>query len=323
MSAWAQVAVGTSHGELRQLSAAAGAVVVDSAADIDQAVKSAGIRGVMVTQELDGLTADQVRQWAQERAVAIWLEDSPPPAWRGLPTTVTVWCGELDEPTVEAWVASLLPPAGFGDDGQVVGVLGLAGGVGVTSTVWAWGQQLAARRGPTTWVDADWCRAGLTEKLAPHAWRDGSLRPVPCTGGRLLPAPPPWEVVPAEHGPGPHDLEERAGGVVVADLGSDLRQWASARWASAADHVVLMGHANQGERATQMVGLLRELNPTITVAVKGLNLPARQRGLALGLADGWPNQAGAAPAKGGRRVWRDWFQSQAVGVFSRFTPGSR
>ena len=323
MSAWAQVAVGTSHVELRHLSAASGAVVVDSSAAMEQALDRPGIQGVMVTQELDGLTADQVRRWADRRSVAVWLEESPPPAWRGLPAAVTVWCGELDEPTVESWVQGLLAPVGFGDEGQVVAVAGLAGGVGVTTAVWAWGQQLAVRRGPVMWVDADWCQAGLTEKLAPQAWQESSLRPVACAGGVLLPAPAPWDLVPAERGPGPQDVAGRSGGIVVVDLGRDLRQWASARWASAADHVVLMGRANQEERAAQVVGLLRELNPAVTVAVQGTDLSGRHRHLAEKLPSGWPGQSGALPGKGGRKAWRDWFQSQVSGAFSRSTPGSR
>ncbi len=325
MSAWSQVVMGTTHGELCAMSQSSGAVVVDSCAAVEAHLADPGILAAVVTQDLDGLSVERVRRWAEDHRVAVWLEEGPPPAWRALPSSVTVWHGELSEPTLAAWVEALVPSAGFGDGGHVLGVLGLAGGVGTTTAAWVWGQQWAARQVPVLWVDADWAQGGLTEKLAPTLWRDRHARhAVACRGGTLVPAPAPWELAPVPEDAGAPAAVAAGAGVVVVDLGRDLRSWTAARWAALADHVVMIGHADQGERAVAVMGLLRDLHPGVVVAVKGTVLPGRHRGDAMVLPDGWPRATRAAAERGDGGVsWHDWLQKRAIAAFSRSTHGSR
>lgn len=326
MSAWSQVVIGTTHGELRAMSQSSGAVVVDSCAALEAQLADPAFQGAVVTQDLEGLSVDRVRRWAADHSVAVWLEEAPPPAWRALPSSVTVWHGELSEPTLASWVETLVSPSGFGEGGHVLGVVGLAGGVGTTTAAWVWGQQWAARQTSVLWVDADWAQGGLTEKLAPTLWRERRpLRLMACRGGLLLPAPTPWALAPLpEDGETPASLAAKVAGVVVVDLGRDVRAWTAARWAALADHVAMVGHQDQGERAVEAIGLLRELHPGIEVAVKGTMLPARHRGLASVLPDGWPGGPRAASERReGGGPWHDWFQKKAAAAFSRSTHGSR
>ncbi|MDA8199817.1 MAG: hypothetical protein M0Z54_10435 [Thermaerobacter sp.] len=325
MSAWSQVVVGTTHSELRTMSEASGAAVVDSCAALEAQLADPGTQGAVVTQDLEGLSVERVRRWAADHAVAVWLEEAPPPAWRALPSSVTVWHGELTEPTLAAWVETLVSPSGFGEDGHVLGVVGLAGGVGTTTAAWVWGQQWAARQAPVLWVDADWAQGGLTEKLAPTLWRDRRPpRPVACRGGTLLPSPAPWELTPPPEDAEAPSVVAAKVGVVVVDLGRDLRAWTAARWAALADHVVVIGHPEQGERAVEVVGLLRELHPGVEIAVKGTVLPGRHRGLASALPEGWPGGPRAASERReGGVPWHDWFQKKAAAAFNRSTHGSR
>ena len=328
MSAWSQVVVGTTHGDLRAMSQSSGAVVVDSCTGLDEHLADPGIQGVLVTQDLENLSVERVRRWADDHRVAVWLEEAPHPAWRALPSSVTVWHGELTEPTLAAWVEALAPRSDFGEGGHVLGVVGLAGGVGTTTSAWVWGQQWAARQASVLWVDADWAQGGLTEKLAPGFWRERRPpRPVTCRSGTLLPAPPPWEVAPLpEDGQAPSAMVAMVAkdGVVVVDLGRDLRAWAAARWAALADHVVMVGHPDQGERAAETAALLRDLNPSVALAVKGTLLPARHRRLAIGLPEGWPGGTRAnLERREGGVSWHDWFRKRGVGVFNRSTHGSR
>lgn len=328
MSRWSGVAVGTTHRELSAMVAGEGGLVFASAGDLDRATASP-VSGVLVTQDLDGLTPEQVRSWAQKVPVAVWLEEDPPPAWRSLPAPITVWCGELDEATLMDWVDGLRPPSGFGDAGRVRAVLGVAGGVGVTSTAWRWGQQLALHHGPGLWVDADWSQAGLTERLCRSPWDQhwSFDRPVACPAGRIIPAPPPWSFEPVpDSGYTPEQWVLEARGFVMVDLGRDLRSWVAARWAAVADHVVVVGHANQLHRVREAIKVLRELNPDVSVGVKGLRGSGDFWGSVVSLSDEWPaptRTPAARHLKGVSKTWRAWFMTKTGAVFARSTPENR
>lgn len=270
--------VATCHPALLQALTEAGAVAAGSVVEVDRYLTESEPLGLLVAQDLPGLSPDAVRRWAAERPgrVALWLEPDPPPAWRDLDAAVVRWYGELDEATLADWVAALGDLPAFEAGWRIGGLLGMRGGLGTTTRALLWARKLYALHGPGLLVDADWDCPGLTAAVSPGVWLRGSSATfatasptlVRCRGGWLVPAPAPWNLAPPDVAR--EDVERLTDahpGWAVVDLGRDPRRPVAARWLARCDHLVVVAPENDGERLTRTLALLRELNPAARIGV--------------------------------------------------------
>lgn len=311
----AGIVVGTSHEELAHAIVEAGGQWITSAAGVANAVEWGGIRGILVSQEMPGLTPDDVKRWAARGiAVAVWLEDAPPPAWRVVETAVTVWRGDLTEDRLQRWVHGIAVVPPFGQESRLLGVLGVGGDS--TRVVLAWSHWMRRERRGGLLVDADWREARLTERLASHIWERGwdysrlssvGARPIP-----LVPAPPPWDAWPREpDSKAVVTLMEHVDGWLLVDLGRDFRQAPAPQWLNRLEALVLVAETATAHRLHETLAAVRDLNRTVTVGLVGSRpdpaLPIRY------LGSRWPDPEGRKePVKG--RPWLVWPQYMASWV---------
>jgi hypothetical protein len=297
-----RVLVATIHPDLAVTLAAAGAEVVGSAAEVEARLAAGEPRALLVSQDLPGVTPERIRTWARDRGdrVAVWLEDAPPPAWRTVMDTVTAWYGDLSAREVAAWLDAHPAMDGFGLAAAVHLVLETPAGVRGPDAVRRWAESLAARHGPGLVVDADWSGGALTERLLPDVWerrKDArSLAPIRWRLGWFAPAPPPWDVLPAdptrEH---LHTVQSLNAPWTVVYLGGDLRDPLALRWLSAAADLLWIPSPHAARvRLSETADLIQSLAPAVTVAVSAPHRVAHT----VAVAADWPVQS--PPRRGGK-----------------------
>lgn len=276
-----RLVVGTRHQELSQAAREWGANVLASLAAVEAALEQEEPQGILVSQDLPGLSPERVEAWNQEYPgrVGLWLEERVPPGWATLPEAVTVWTGEIQDAELMRWVQHLSQPGSrWGDAARVGVVMAPVPEQRAIPLATRWARRLLVVRGPGLLVDGDWDGAGLTESMAPECWTRpwlGEPALVRKRTGWILPAPPPWEMGPREMSRERAVRLTQEGGYawILVHVGSDLRRPLNARWVALADHLVLAHEGDPELRLEKVAAMARELSSGLDIALYGVRKP--------------------------------------------------
>jgi hypothetical protein len=266
------VACATIHEELADFLRGQGATVLVSAAEVDRLLGEREPRGLLVSQDLPGVSPERARGWIEPRRgrVGLWLEEEPPAAWRTLAAGVVHWRGALAEADLEAWLKALERRAQFGMGPGVHLWLDTSPGAIGWSRLLRWAEALAAQHGPGLMVDADWGVGALTETVLPRAWSGRTLNTEtlwPWRLGKFLAAPPPWEVPPRAPERGQVEALVESAPWVLVTVGGDVRATPAARWLSAGHDLIWQAEGATSERLRQTLSLLTALAPSLEIGV--------------------------------------------------------